>query len=376
MRDSYQRRIAHILLLIAWGMTTPNSAESYSVSSGVSDPCHEMITDLGGRDIILDMPLEEGVVPSNKVWRDLGKPLLESVDIDLTGISDKKRFLLTSLLIGVRAPDTDGHSIMNLENLHELHGDPSAKGQYAHGLRGKGDDYSKGDAAAVMGTRELIAEQVEQGADYLSRPHNEQIINAPFYLDFYGRVDVPVWAPLYFAGRAVHALQDTFSHTIRSSQDNLKKVVHVLNYIDAISSDFDEDRDGLAHSDSMDKCLSEDIKALFNASVEATRDLLMAVKDEFLDTNPNAIRGVLDEWLTYKPGCSKDNMFCDNEQWLKVVRKEQTGPYLEGIFGCSTIAGARNSFLGTIALVFLLLGAAICFRKRGRPSVSGNDDIT
>ncbi len=46
------------------------------------------------------------------------------------------------------------------ENLHLLHGDPSAIGQYAHCLRGPDDDFGAGDAAALMGTRELITELV------------------------------------------------------------------------------------------------------------------------------------------------------------------------------------------------------------------------
>jgi len=326
-------------------------ARAYTVGSGFSDPCHERMIGAAYQDFILDLPISGIQAPPGETWRELSDFLLEYLPMDQEEVDEVKRFLLVSLIIGVRAPDTDGHSIMNLQNLRQLHSDPSAEGQYAHSLRAPGDDYAEGDAAAVAGTRELIQALMAEAQRYKALPAGEQIIKANVYLDFYGRIDVEVWAPLYFVGKAAHALQDSFSHTIRSDEDDLRKIVHVLNYIDAITEDFDEDRDGLAHSDSMDHCRSEDAADLFDSAVEATSDLFFAMREQFAGRDPNAILHILDKWVTYKSGCTKDNEFCGNTRWLALVRKEQTKPYVEAIFGC----GSAGYGLGLIFPVFLLI---------------------
>ncbi|MCP4675178.1 MAG: hypothetical protein GY854_06660 [Deltaproteobacteria bacterium] len=353
MKLSGKRSRLLILLVAALGIVHSEYVGAFSVLSSVSDACHETITYQGGEGIVFDIPMDQGVVPGGEQWKKISRFLLEPMNLDPGEVDSSKRFMLTSLIIGSRAPDTDGHSILNLENLHRLHGDPGAIGQYAHALRGPDDDYAEGNASAVAGTRQLILELVEEGLSYLDLPPGEQLIKAPVYLDFYGRINVDVWAPLYYVGQAAHALQDSFSHTIRSDQDNLQKVVHVLNYVDAISSDFDEDRDGLAHSDSMDKCFSDDLNEIFVASVEATRDLLMAMRDQANDGDPAATFQVLEKWLTLKAGCTVDNEFCQNERWLEVVRREQTGPYMKEMFGCTvrTAGNRSNKSLGLIGLI-------------------------
>ncbi len=342
---------------IALGILPAKPAGAFSVLSGVSDACHETITYRAGENVVFDWPMPDGVVPEGGKLTKLSGFLLEPLNLDPDKLDPSERFMLTSLIIGARAPDTDGHSTMNLENLHRLHGDPSAVGQYAHSLRGPDDDYAEGDAAAVAGTRQLIIELVEEGLSYLELPAHDQVIKAPVYLDFYGRVKVDVWAPLYLAGRAAHALQDSFSHAIRSDEDDLQKIVHVMNYIDAISSNFNEDRDGLAHSDAMDNCFATDLTEIFDASEVATGELLVAFNDRTGGQDPEATLRVLDRWLTLKPGCSGANGFCGNERWLELARSEQTGPYIKEIFGCSTagFGSAGDCGASFLVLFFFIL---------------------
>jgi hypothetical protein len=336
-------------------------AGAYTVDSGFSDPCHEKMIGAAYRDFILDLPMSGMQAPPGETWRELSDYLLEHMPLNPDEVDEVKRFILVSLIIGVRAPDTDGHSIMNLQNLRRLHSDPSAEGQYAHSLRAADDDYAEGDAAAVAGTRELILALMAEAQRYKALPSREQTIKVKVYFDFYGRIDVDVWAPLYFAGKAAHVLQDTFSHTIRSDEDDLRKIVHVLNYIDAITEDFDEDRDGLAHSDSMDRCLSEDAADLFDSAVEATTDLFFAMREQFSGRDPQAVLHVLDTWVTYKAGCTKDNEFCGNTRWLALVRKEQTKPYVKAIFGCGGAGPGRGRIFP--ALLLILVYFSVRYRK-------------
>jgi hypothetical protein len=337
-------------------ITAVGPAGAYTVDSGFSDPCHELMIGAAYQDFILDLPTTGMQAPPGETWRELSDFLLEHMPVNPEEVDEVKRFILVSLIVGVRSPDTDGHSVMNLQNLRKLHSDPSAEGQYAHSLRAPDDDYAEGDAAAVDGTRELILSLMAEAQRYKALPPGEQMIKAKVYFDFYGRIDVEVWAPLYFVGKAAHALQDTFSHTIRSDEDDLRKIVHVLNYIDAITDNFDEDRDGLAHSDSMDHCLSEDAADLFDSAVEATTDLFFAMREKFSGRDPDAILHVLDKWVTYKPGCTQDNQFCGNTRWLELVRKQQTQPYVEAIFGCGS-AGPRGRMFPLLLLILLYFKA-------------------
>lgn len=60
------------------------------------------------------------------------------------------------------APDTEGHSVLNLENARELHTDPNPEGQYAHALRALDDDWDTADQSAVEGTRSAIRRELSE----------------------------------------------------------------------------------------------------------------------------------------------------------------------------------------------------------------------
>ena len=49
-------------------------------------------------------------------------------------------------------------------------------------------------------------------------------------LDFYNRIQVDVWEPAFRPAEAMHTVQDSFAHTIRSEADDLKKIATALNY--------------------------------------------------------------------------------------------------------------------------------------------------
>jgi uncharacterized protein (TIGR03382 family) len=337
----------------------PGAASAYSLKSGFTESCHEKISVGAYLEVVPRLDPEGVPIPDSEEWDKLSTGLIESLDLEARYpeiVEPEKRLILISLLIGVRAPDTEGHSVSNLRGLRRLHADPSPEGQYAHALRGPGDDGPEGDAAAVAGTREIIVGLFRDAYASTRRAPEDQIVTAHTYLDFYGRVPVEVWEPAYLLGRAVHAVQDSFAHTIRS--DDLTRVIHVMNYVDAIAGDLDEPVDGLAHSETMDACEGDNepvVAAALRASAETIAGGALAVRTG----DAEIVSAVLDRWLVHQPGCTAANDYCGSK-WAAYARREQTGPYLEEIVGCATTGGRA-------ALPWLaLLGVAWLLRRRRR----------
>lgn len=348
-------------------------ASAFSISSGFSNGCHEQITLRAYADFLLQLPLDDVVVPDDEIWREVSAFLGDTFSDELEGalddnVNDIDRFLLTSLIIGVRSPDTEGHSILNLSKLRELHSDPSPEGQYAHALRGPDDDDVAGNAVAIEGTRTRIRSLIAKAIELRKKPASEQVISGRFYLDFYGIFDVPVNGPMFYLGQAVHAMQDSFSHAIRAEDEGFRRIVHVMNYVDAIGSEHVEGRDGLAHSDSMDDCTGEpgDAGGTVDAAVRATVDVFIAARAVFTGQDVGATEAMLDKWLTLKPDCELDDGFCGNTRWVEVARIKQTKPYFEAIFGCSAAPRATGWGAPAALLLVLMMGLAL----RGRWSAS------
>jgi hypothetical protein len=233
-----------------------------------------------------------------------------------------------------------------------------------HALRGSGDDYDLGNEAAIAGTRQAILELVAKGQGYVDS--DTQIITTSFFLDFYGRVDVQVYAPAFMVGQAAHVLQDTFSHTLRDGHDDYKTIVHVLNYIDAIGTNLNETRDGLAHSNTMDNCDREEMSTLAEHAALATAELLSAAREQYSGREPDAVLAVLDKWVIQRSGCTWENDFCDNSEGLRFARINQTKPYIEEFFGCGTTR-SRGSTLAVVLFLLVIFGIR-GYRKRGRAS--------
>ncbi len=324
---------------------------AFSIGSGFTHSCHERITADAYEDFVLDLPTRNLKVPTGEIWRRISDLMLEEFNLDLESLDAAQRFLLVSLVVGVRAPDTEGHSSLNLENLRELHADPAPVGQYAHSLRGPDDDHSEGNAIAVEGTREALRDLVGQLSTTAVLSGQEALLTAPFYLDFYGRIDVEVWAPMYYIGRAAHLLQDSFAHTIRDKEDGLQSIVSVLNYVDAITTSHSASRDGLGHSDSQDDCTRDDNEAVVEAATEATIELFFATREILNGRDPDAIEHLIDRWLVLREGCDENNDYCGNTEQLEVIEDEQTGPYLGELANCQSAPGP-----GPWALLLLLAG--------------------
>jgi hypothetical protein len=258
-------------------------------------------------------------------WRRVADTLATNLGVEV--ISDEEAQLLLSLVVGVRSPDTGGHSVANITQLRSLHADPDPDGQYLHALRGPDDDGPAGNATAVHGTRRSIERTVRRAFEALQLPKDEQYGNAIMYVDFYGEVPVPVWWPAYYIARAAHTTQDSFSHMLRDRSSGLHKVVNVLNYVDAVTLNYKEARDGLPHSGARDSCAGRTEQAVA-AATEATMELMHIARLARTGDHEPALEAFLDRWFTMVPGCNIENQMCGNPQALAIARQEPTGPYL------------------------------------------------
>ena len=300
------------LPLFAIGVVTAcfvtGHARAFSIQSGFTKSCHEEIS-VEAFSEFLDLPRTSEVpLPKSNTWRKLSKNLDEFVGRELT---DQQRFIAFSLVVGVRAPDTEGHSVADLEALRSIHSDPRPEGQYRHALRGLDDDGDEGNVNAVTGTRAAIRESFTNALASLQQPPEEQLAKAPVTLDFYNEFKVDVWQPAFLLAEAMHTVQDSFAHTIRSEADDLRRIATVLNFVDAISTNFKEERDGLPHSDFADKCNKDEVSETREAARRATIALIFTFGVASAGVE-DALDSFLDDWVTLLPGCTLENDFCDN----------------------------------------------------------------
>mgnify|MGYP001615750467 FL=1 len=355
-------------------------ARAFTVASGFTEGCHERITLRAYLDFVVALPLEGVAIPAadddeeeDETWREVAAyfaeqfPDLQTVLAEQADVTDADRFLIMSLLVGVRSPDTEGHSTLNLAQLRQLHSDPDPVGQYAHALRGPDDDGLEGAEIAAAGTRTRITELLQEAVTASFAVGANQLTLGTFYLDFYGRVELPVNAAYYALGRAAHAVQDSFAHNLRDEAGGYREILAILNYVEAIGGDHDEARDGIAHSDSMDDCMAEpgEPGGTVDAAVAATVDLFITLRALRSGLDPAAVDAFLARWFVYRPGCTVADGFCGNQRWLDVLREHQTGPYLESIFGCAASPGTPGDPGALIVLVMLpWLGSRRLVRAR------------
>jgi hypothetical protein len=179
-------------------------------------------------------------------------------------------------------------------------------------------------------------------------------------LSFRGRVDASL--PTYYAriGQAMHAIQDSFTHTYRTP-DGMKITV-VLNWLDSVNGSLVESVGGPAHATKLDVCDDPDDlrKTRRTLATDASTALLVATMGprKTRDERMAAVDHVLDTYLDYSPGCAFANEWC---QAPEGQYKDQ-----KNLFGCSTAPAGAMAGWGTVALLVFVGG------RRGRArSASG-----
>jgi hypothetical protein len=132
------------------------------------------------------------------------------------------------------------------------------------------------------------------------------------------RDEIDVSVPRYFleAGRALHAIQDSFTHSYRNPQEP-GKIRVVLNFVEYTENTLDEAVDGPAHASELDQCDDADeLRAERRAlATEASTMALMATLDPKLNAaaKGRAVDEMLDDYVAYDEAaeCTLENEWCD-----------------------------------------------------------------
>jgi hypothetical protein len=285
----------------------PGVAHAYTISSVATDGCHESITSAALRAVRLELPTA-APLPADRNERALIKDLEFAPDDDMTDLGG------ATLLVGVRDNDLKGRDSGDLTQLALVHGNPSA--QREHCLRNAHEKEPGGSEMAVRDCRAFIRERIGQaleGLDATGTPDLAKRTSLPLYLSVRHRVDALL--PTYYVriGQAIHALEDSFTHTYRTP--NGLKITTVLDYVDEANGNLDEASDGPPHASELDRCDDADaLRAQRRAlAIEAATVILRATLDPNQTPGQKmvAVDATLDKYLSYSPGCTFTNGWCN-----------------------------------------------------------------
>ncbi len=253
--------------------------------------------------------------------------------LEFTAPADADGWLL-SVLIGVRDNDLHGAALLDLPDLVAVHNGRDFQDE--HCLRGPLDDGAAGDVSALRSCRAFIESEVALALGDGAQPNLDATEDITVALRWETR-GVPLQRFGFHLGRAMHALQDSFTHSFRT--DDQHRVESVLNWIDPVLAlDYSPARDGWPHQSSLDACDGDGATA---RRVEGARLASVGLVQAVTGEGDRASRLVatdafLDQWLGYQPGCDASNDFCG---------RATVGP------GCSSTAGSPLLCLGLILLL-------------------------
>lgn len=273
-----------------------------------------------------------------------------------------------SLVVGVRNADTHGGMDFSFgNNAAAANADDD---QSAHCLRTKSQDGASGDAAAVAdcrGTIEALYWRALSSLDDTGQVSADARTDVSVATQFQGPVSYPLSQFYYFSGRALHAVQDSFTHSFRSSDGH--RIRHVFNWSDQVSCSLDEARDGHGHETVLDQCEDGDPSESerFALSIEASSELLGALSlPGSRAMRAQRLADFLENWMSYEPGCSLDNQYCDEPTYAWLSHSDRSDKDIcHGPLGCE--AQGRRTPAGSTVLWpcgALLLLAALRRRRR------------
>jgi hypothetical protein len=354
---SRSRTSLFAVFFVAALTSTVGTAHAFSVRSAFTRACHETMTLAALVAAGDSIDVESIPEPATDDWEAASDWALRGLDVSFE--DRREHFYYFSLLAGVRAPDTEGHSTANLDAVRAIHASPT--GQYTHCLRAPEDDGPDGNARAAEGCAAAFVAELEAARDAMAL--EETRIRVPFALDHYGRVELEAWAPAYHLGRALHLLQDSFAHTVRTP--DLHRIVHVMNFAEAVAGSLRRSRDGLPHSVATDRCDLGNAERV-DAATEASTDLLALTGTSPERVTRVGIDAFVERWLSLDASaaeCSLDDELCDSP-WIASAKRAPTEPVL----GCAA-AGGGSSHLGWAApLLGSRCGPAVC--RTSRPAAS------
>lgn len=337
-------------------------AAAWQIEDPIHDPCHERLSQTA--------LTRAGYAQAPTPLSHDDARLRDNLEFDASPY-DANIYAL-SLVLGVRNADTHGGPDFSFANNAAAANAPDD--QAAHCLRRADQDGPEGDAAAVADCRAWIESLYWQALGGLDEDGNvtpDTRTDAKVATEFQGSVSYPLSRLYYFAGHALHAVQDSFTHSFRSPDG--RRIRHVFNWSDQVSCSLDEARDGHGHETVLDHCKDGDPSQAerFELSAEASTDLLSALTEPGGHAErAERIAAFLDRWMTYEPDCTLDNAYCDSPvfDWLK--RSDRSDKNIcDGLLGCQsgggTARGRTSPSGGLLALGALALAAFGWRRRRG-----------
>jgi uncharacterized protein (TIGR03382 family) len=323
-------------------------ALAWQIEDPLHSNCHETMTQEA-----LD---RAGYVESPPQPSDEDRRLLNSTEFDLAQYDQNP--WAWALILGVRYPDLEGAPSFDFDDLSRVHN--AIAGQDAHCLRSEMQDGPEGDEEALAMYWQALSSLDEDGRVDASK----QTV-AKVNLIYSGKVDYPV-SELYFAaGRALHAVQDSFTHTYRDPND-WRAVRTVFNWSDQVSCTIDEKRDGHGHESLLDDCEGsfESNDDRMSATQAASEQLLSALRRPG-DRAERARRleEFLDEWFTYQPGCTFSNDYCDHPVQEFLVKSPDSDIAI--CEGCSASSSPSAPWALLLGLGLLRARRAARGKKRG-----------
>ncbi len=310
-----------------------SSAAAFTFETTATRGCHEELT-LFAAD---HAPWPSGRAPPQVTRED--RSLARNVPFSVRAEVD--RWTL-SMLIGVRDNDTGGFALTDLPELAGVHNGSDL--QDAHCLRSPSQDYEGGDTSALEACRAFIQGEIDKAVGPGLHPDFEATIDVPVELRFQ-RANVKVSRYAFHLGRALHALQDSYSHSYRKEAGGV--VVAVLNYVEpTLAAGFDVLRDGPPHLGVLDRC---DGKTSFDRRrLDSTRAssvaLLEAVAAPAASREERRARidAVLQAALQYGPGCDSENQWCGTLDEIQRFEMEEGS-------GCAAVSGVSSAAFAAIA---------------------------
>ncbi len=333
-------------------IAAPASAFAFQIQTSGTSACHESITldalELagwpGGRE---PPPLD-----------DTGQRIADDLPFDLA--DDRKDLWTIALIIGVRHNDVGANDPFDLPALSQLHGDPAR--QPEHCIRQAQHDGPTGDQQALDACADFVIGQIEEAlAGSGGEVDMDATVVVETHLLFRGKVEIDLPAYPFHLGRALHALQDSYTHQFRDPAD--ERVRSVLNWVEGnLEGDTDEMRDGHPHLATMDECGSNlgDARRR-DWAVQTSADLMTALASDEGGRGGrlDRARAVFAAHTEIEPGCNVANDYCETREATLAT-------------GCSAAGSAQLGGPGWLlaALALLALGRAAVQRASGRRRVA------
>ena len=339
------------------------TAQAWSIGYPLdSTGCHEPITADALRNVRMLLSTAPPITPTRDEAAMIDEVQFTPPD-DFTG-----DLAGMALLLGVRDNDVKGQNIVSSLDLTEVHGNPM--NQDEHCIRAATDDGPPGQQSAMAACRTFIRDRATQaldGLDAAGAVDRNNRIPLDVFLQISGSRSPEL--PLFYVrmGQALHALEDGFTHTYRNADGT--RVTVVLNWIEWVTGNLDEPRDGPPHLAALDHCTNTDplIQRNLRLATLAATELLTAALDPALTREQKIAEfdAITTRYLSVQEGCNADNNWCDAAE-AKVNDISRCGCGVDGRRG-SPWAGLPLAFVALVlalgrrraAVAALLLGALV-----------------